>query len=457
VSRAPIRLRLTLGFAVVMAVVLAAMGAWVYVRVGDALLTSLDQTLRAQSADALAHVGRGERSLVDRDVAGGTTLVQLVDANGSVIRSTPAGLQPLLSGRGAAAAATGVRTLESISLTKPEGDWRVLAVRDPASGDVVVVARSLEPREESIHRLLRELMIAGPLALLLASLAGYGLAASALRPVEAMRRRAAAVTAATPARLPVPPSGDEISRLATTLNEMLARLESSLERERRFVADASHELRTPLALLRAELEIALRRKRTSAELEATLQSAAEETERLSRLAEDLLLIARADSSPIPLHRETVAADDVLETVAARFARRGERDRRVIRVEESDAMIDVDPQRLEQGLDNLVDNALAHGAGTVVLFARRRGELVELHVEDDGAGFPDEFLPRAFDRFSRADEARSRGGSGLGLSIVELIASAHGGTVGAANKPDGGADVWIALPAARHAARSPILS
>jgi two-component system, OmpR family, sensor kinase len=121
------------------------------------------------------------------------------------------------------------------------------------------------------------------------------------------------------------------------------------------------------------------------------------------------------------------------------------------------MIDVDPQRLEQGLDNLVDNALAHGAGTVVLFARRRGELVELHVEDDGAGFPDEFLPRAFDRFSRADEARSRGGSGLGLSIVELIASAHGGTVGAANKPDGGADVWIALPAARHAARSPILS
>ncbi len=455
-TRAPIRLRLTLAFAVVMAAVLAAMGAWVYVRVGDALLTSLDQTLRSQSADALAHAGRDEHSLVDRDVAGGTTLAQLVDANGRVIRSTPAGLQPLLSAGAAADAAAGVRVLESISLTKPEGDWRVLAARSPVRGDVVVVARSLEPREESIQHVLRELMIAGPLALLLASLAGYGLAAAALRPVEAMRRRAAAVTATTPARLPVPPSRDEISRLATTLNEMLARLESSLERERRFVADASHELRTPLALLRAELEIALRRKRTPVELEATLQSAAEETERLSRLAEDLLLIARADSSPMPLNREEVAAAEVLETVAARFARRGERDRRAISFEQSDATIDVDPQRLEQALDNLVDNALAHGAGTVVLFARRRGELVELHVEDDGAGFPDEFLPRAFDRFSRADEARSRGGSGLGLSIVELIASAHGGTVGAANKPDGGADVWIALPAARRAARSPIL-
>ncbi len=456
-SRAPIRLRLTLAFAVVMTAVLAAMGAWVYVRVGGALLTSLDQSLRSQSAEALAHASRGEPGLVDRDVAGGTTLAQLVDANGRLVRSTPAGLKPLLSGRDAARVAAGAQVIESITLTKPKGDWRVLAVRSPASGDVVVVARSLEPREESLHRLLRELLFAGPLALLLASLAGYGLAAAALRPVEAMRRRAAGVTATAPGRLPVPPSRDEISRLATTLNEMLARLESSLEHERRFVADASHELRTPLALLRAELEIALRRKRSPAELEATLHSAAEETERLSRLAEDLLLIARADSSPLPLRRERVPADDVLATVATRFARRGERERRSIRVEESDAMLDADPQRLEQGLDNLVDNALAHGAGNVVLFARRRGELVELHVEDDGPGFPDEFLPRAFDRFSRADEARSRGGSGLGLSIVELIASAHGGAVGAANKPDGGADVWIAVPAGRVAARSPILT
>ena len=456
-SRAPIRLRLTLAFAVAMAAVLAAMGAFVYVRVGGALLTSVDQTLRSQSAEAVAHARREERGFVDRDVAGGTTLAQLLDPSGRVLRSTPAGLRPLVPADAAAAVAAGRQLIRSVTLARPQGDWRVLAARSPATGDVVVVARSLEPREESLHRLLRELLFATPLALLLASLAGYGLAAAALRPVEAMRRRAAAVTAASPGRLPVPPSRDEISRLATTLNEMLARLEASLEHERRFVADASHELRTPLALLRAELEVALRRRRTQAELEATLHSAAEETERLSRLAEDLLLIARADSSPLPLRRTRVAADDVLTTVAARFTRRGAHEQRAIRVEESDAMVDADPQRLEQGLDNLVDNALAHGAGTVVLSAQRHGAMIELHVADDGPGFPDAFLPRAFDRFSRADEARGRGGTGLGLSIVELIASAHGGTAGAANRGTGGADVWIAVPAAPVAARSPILT
>lgn len=434
-----------------MAAVLAAMGAFVYIRVGGALLSSVDQTLRSQSADAVAHARRGDRGAADRDVAGGTTLEQLLDGRGRVESSRPTGLAPLLTPAAAAQVAAGGTILRSIALPRPQGDWRLLAVRSPATGGVVVVARSLEPREESLHRLLRELFLAGPLALLLASLAGYGLAAAALRPVEAMRRRAAAVTATSPGRLPVPPSRDEVARLATTLNEMLARLEASIEHERRFVADASHELRTPLALLRAELEIALRRPRPAAELESALRSAAEEAERLTRLAEDLLLIARADTSPLPLRPARVAAGDLLAGAAARFSRRGADQHRVIRVEETDAMLDADPQRVEQALDNLVDNALAHGAGAVVLSARLRGGVVELHVADDGPGFPDEFLPRAFDRFSRADEARGRGGTGLGLSIVELIAAAHGGTAGAANRPEGGADVWISVPAAPVAA------
>ena len=143
-------------------------------------------------------------------------------------------------------------------------------------------------------------MVAGPLALLLAAVAGYGLAAAALRPVEAMRARAEEISASTPgARLPEPPARDEISRLAETLNEMLSRLEASIEHERRFVADASHELRTPLALLKAELDLALRRKRTHAELEQALRSASEETDRLTLLAEDLLLIARSDAGELP--------------------------------------------------------------------------------------------------------------------------------------------------------------
>jgi len=284
-----------------------------------------------------------------------------------------------------------------------------------------------------------------PLALLAASLGGYALAAGALRPVEAMRRRAAAVTAEQPGRLPVPSSGDEISRLAVTLNDMLARLQAAFEHERRFVADASHELRTPLALLQTELELALRRPRPREELEEALRSAADETQRLVRLAEDLLLIARADQGPLPIRPEPVAAAEVLVVVASRFAVRADALRRELRVEESEVLLRADPLRVEQALGNLVDNALQYGAGPVELSAVEADGVVELHVRDAGVGFPEGFRERAFDRFSRADEARSRGGSGLGLSIVDLIARAHGGQAGAGNRPRGGADVWFSVP------------
>jgi signal transduction histidine kinase len=445
-SRLPIRVRLTLGFAVAMAVVLAGMGLLVYVRVGGALLSSVDQTLRSQAVEAAARAHE-EHSLVDPDAAGGATLAQLLDARGRIVRTSRPGLVPLLGPRDARTVAAGSQVLRSITLKLPQGDWRVVAVPARDGTGAVVVARSLEPREETLTRLFRELLIAGPLALLLASLAGYALAAAALRPVEAMRRRAAAVTAAAPGRLPVPRAKDEVSRLATTLNDMLARLQGAFEHERRFVSDASHELRTPLALLRTELELALRRPRSQAELELALRSAAEETERLSRLAEDLLLIARADQGALPIRRERVAAAEVLAPVAARFATRARQLGRTVRTDETDALIEADPERVEQALGNLVDNALAYGSGAVVLSARERDDVVELHVVDDGPGFPDGFVGRAFDRFSRADQARSRGGTGLGLSIVDMIARAHGTEAGAANRPGGGADVWLAVPRA----------
>jgi signal transduction histidine kinase len=319
----------------------------------------------------------------------------------------------------------------------------VLAVPVPGGG-AIVVARSLAERNEALRRILRELLIAGPLAVLLASLAGYGLAAAALRPVEAMRRRAAVVSASAPGRLPVPRSRDEISRLAVTLNEMLSRLQAALEHERRFVADASHELRTPVALLRTELELALRRPRSPDEMRLALRSALVETERLSRLADDLLLLARAEDGSLLLYTERTELTEVLERVSRRFANRAEESGRDLRVRATTAVVDADPNRLEQALDNLVENALSYGAGEVLIFAESQNGVVELHVADRGPGFDDAFLSRAFDRFSRADDARGRGGAGLGLSIVELIAEAHGGTVGAVNRAEGGADVWLTL-------------
>ncbi len=439
----PIRVRLTLAFAVVMAAVLAGMGLFVYVRVGGALITSVDQSLSLQAREAVSHASEGKH-LVDPDGTGGVTLAEFVTPTGLVTRSTPAQLPRLLSQQQISRIAGG-RTMRG-SIERPQGDWRYLAVQAP--GGVVIVARSLEPREESLHRLFRELLFASPLALLLAALGGYGLAAAALRPVEAMRRRAAAVAATAPGRLPVPSSRDEISRLATTLNEMLARLEAAFEHERQFVANASHELRTPLAMLRTELELALRRPRTHDELHEAVQSAAQETNRLSQLAEDLLLIARADQGALPLRTEPVDVGELLSTVTERFARRAHELGQEIDARPTSASVAVDPSRVEQALANLVDNALAHGAGPIDLFAVERDDVVELHVADAGPGFPAGFLERAFDRFSRADEARTTGGSGLGLSIVALIAQAHGGSVGAANRPHGGADVWLALPRAR---------
>ena len=324
----------------------------------------------------------------------------------------------------------------------------MLARPAPTAGGevVVVVGESLEQRRRALEGLHTLLAIGGPLALLVASLAGYTVAAAALRPVERMRRRAAELTGEAEGRLPVPPSRDEIARLGDTLNAMLGRLQAVLARERSFVSDASHELRTPLAILRTELELALRGHATRDELEEAVRSAAEETERLNQLADDLLVIARSDQGRLPVRPADIDADSLLTGVAHRFAARARAERRTLRAESADGLtLTADRARLEQALANMVDNALRHGAGDVVLSAAGDDGHVELHVRDRGPGFPVEFLPSAFERFSRADEARSRGGTGLGLAITSAVARAHGGEAHASNLDEGGADVWLEIP------------
>jgi signal transduction histidine kinase len=441
--RIPIRWRLAAAFAVSMAALLLGLGAFVYLRVEDALRSSVDQALRAQSAESIGH--REEGAILDSDARESGTIAQIVGPDGRVVRSDPATLPALLDPSAAAAARRGA-LLPTVSLG--DGDlnsWRVLAV--PDGERVLVLARPLRQTEETLHRLFGGLLVAGPIGLLLATLGGYLLAAAALRPVESMRRRASAISATTPgARLPVPPSRDEIRDLAETLNEMLARLEAALEHERRFVADASHELRTPLALLKAELELALRRPRTAEQLRAAVESAAEETDRLVLLAEDLLLIARSDQEVLGLRIEPVDLGALARSTADRFVERASSVQRRVDVEiPSRTEVSADRLRLEQALRNLVDNALGYGEGTITITARPVGDAIEIHVLDEGQGFSQEVAARAFERFARGDDARTRGGSGLGLAIVEAVAQAHGGAAGIA--PSGkGADVWISLPA-----------
>jgi signal transduction histidine kinase len=296
------------------------------------------------------------------------------------------------------------------------------------------------------------LLIAGPLALVLASIAGYEVAGAALRPVERMRAEAEQITERRLSdRLAVPVARDEVGALGRTLNALLDRVERAVARERRLVSDASHELRTPLTTLRAEVDLALRGDREPAELRAALESAAEEAERMTRLADDLLVLARADQGRLPLQPQTLAAAELLETSARRSAAKAEAIGRAV-VANADGAGELallaDRDRTIQAIDNLVTNALRYGDGTVVISARRRDAFVELHVCDSGPGFADSMLDAAFERFARGDHARASGsGSGLGLAIVDAIARAHGGEAGVGNRREGGADVWIALPRA----------
>jgi two-component system OmpR family sensor kinase len=452
--RIPITLRLVVAFTGVMAVVFVGLGLLLYQQLGDEIKETVDEGLRSRGDDVAALVrqpGRRLGSGRERPSNEQEGLAQVIDERGNVIDANPKiGDRPLLTPAELATARDDALFTELKSVPGLENHpMRLRAAPVEVDGRrlVLVVGASLEERADAQEDLKKALYRTGPLALLLAALAGYGVARAALRPVESMRRRAAAVSAAEPGkRLPVPPTRDEVSRLGTTLNEMLARLELALARERTFVSDASHELRTPLAILKTELELALKEGRSIHELREAVRSAAEETDRLVQLAEDLLVIARTDQGRLPVRRTQSKVEDLLENVVDRFSRRAEEVGRRLEAEQGSHLTALaDPLRLEQALGNMVDNALRYGGGPVRLAAHEDNGSVELHVVDEGKGFPPEFLGRAFERFSRADDARGRGGSGLGLAVVEAIARAHGGSAHAANRPRGGADVWVALP------------
>src|SRR5882724_8365009 len=311
--RIPLRPRLTLIFSVGTAVVLGGLGTFGYLRVEADLLASIDAGLRsraqvlAQAIDGTQerNVVLGEGKLIDPDEA----FAQVLDASGRIIESGSAvSNAPLLS-------ADEIRSMSGLffvsrqmanirqydSLDDP---FRLLAVSVGQSPQrIVVVGATLSDVNEALQGLLTVMLTIGPVAILLMACAGWLLAGAALRPVEQMRQEAAAVSASDPARrLPVPRTSDELNRLATTLNSMLDRLQEAIERERRFVDNASHELRTPLATLRAEIDLALVRRRETPELEASLRSAQEDVNHLQRLVEDLLVLARSRGGRIPVRR-----------------------------------------------------------------------------------------------------------------------------------------------------------
>ena len=442
-----LRTRVTLVAAVLTAIVLAATGIFVYLRLQSELRQSMDVTLRSRAeAEALVVERTGSFSPGQPDDA----FAQLLEPDGSVLDSSNA-----IAGA-AALVPAGIRTPAFLErdAVRIEGEVvpaRMLAIR-LANDDVLVVGASLDDQRQTLAGLAASLAIGGPLALTLVVVLTWLLVGWTLRPVDAMRAEAAAISAGDPGhRLPVPNTDDELARLAETLNAMLDRLEEAIERERRFVDDASHELRTPLSNLKAGLELALRRSRTADELEAEVRSAAEETDRLSRLAEDLLVLARADRGRLPIRREPVDVASLVGGTVESFAARAAERHVGIDVHVPETLrADVDELRVRQALGNLLDNGLraVPSGGRVSVAAVRENGSLRLEVRDSGPGFPPEFLPVAFEAFTRPDAGRSRpdGGAGLGLAIVAAVAQAHGGFARAENLPDGGAVVVLSIPA-----------
>ena len=451
--RLPIRLRLTVAFAGVLAAVLVVGGIALFALFRKDFDQQINRDLDTRLTDVarlVAVAASSDEPSESRRVpeASGEGIVQVYGAGGRVIASAPR----VRRGRLLTPAQVERATRGRIHVRRadtPAGEARLAAGRAHGTTVVVAVGEALARRDQALDRLRELLFIAAPLALLLATYAGYQVAGAALRPGERMRVRAERVTARdTSERLPVPQTGDEIEALGRTLNELLGRLDAALGRERRLLADASHELRTPLAVLRTEVQLALRGDRSAAELRAALESASDEAERLSRLADDLLVLARADQGGLPLRGRPLEAGELIEAAAGR-ATSAAAGRRLVAQTDSAAglVVSADPDRAAQALDNLVANALAHGSGEIRLSARRADGRVELHVADEGPGFSDELLGHAFERFSQGDRSHSSEGTGLGLAIVAAIAAAHGGEAGARNLAGGGADVWIALPAA----------
>lgn len=470
--RVSLRARITLAATAVVGIALAV-GALVFLQLLRVTLT--EQSLSAVERDAAALAAQIEQSGVpaDLDDTDDDGLVLLLDEAGSVLAVSES--------------FTGVRidipTDDAVtrSLRDTDGDTEEYAlavdtaeeigvgISDDSSGSgsgrsggdatdedadadadaevIVVVGRALDSITDTVGTVGSLLLGVVPLLLGVVAVTTFLVVGRALRPVERMRTEVAAVTGARlDRRLAHPGSTDEIGRLATTLNDMLDRIEASQRSQRRFISDASHELKSPLASLRqyAEVARAYPDRFTSDELsEAMLDEGA----RLERLVQGMLLLARVDEGAMTVDQTTVDLDDL----ALREARRL-RDSTTLRITSTGitaARVPGDEGLLAQVVRNLVDNAARHASEAVSIAVREEADRVVLTIDDDGAGIAGPDRARVFERFVRLDESRARadGGSGLGLAIVAEIVAAHGGTIAIGTSPEGGARIDVTLPAA----------
>src|SRR5271157_4011125 len=431
--RRSLRARLTLVTSAGLALALAAAAVLLVNALRVALIRGLDDSARQGAVEVAALIDQN-RLPNPVPVVPGTITIQVLDAQGRITDVSPGAdrLVPMLSPAQARAAARNgqARMLAGPPLGLPSL-LRVVAVG--ASGHVVIAAVSYAQASDSLATLAKALIIGTPLLLGLLALAIWLVTGYTLRPIAELRRGAAEVTeTGVPRDLPVPPARDEVRSLAVTLNDMLSRLADAQQRQRDLVSDTAHELRSPIASIRAQLEVALDHP-DGLDWPETARDVHADTLRLARLTEDLLLLARLDGQHLRRRPTDLAA--LCESVVARYTAA----RVPVRADATapipgPCVVAGDPDALSRLLVNLLDNAVRHAASQVCVSVRVDGGWAVLTVSDDGPGISADDVERAFGRFSRLDDARSRTGeegvegAGLGLAIVRSTAEAHGGSV-----------------------------
>jgi signal transduction histidine kinase len=434
-ARASIRVRTTIVSAGVVALALIVGALTLSWLMAESLTDGLETTAEQQilALEQQWPVGSGPAQVEDADEVD-EMLWQILDANGQVVASS-------------ADVPVTLPAEETDRIQIPgEEHPRLLATEDVSRDGnqyVIAVAVSREPISEALHALVAPLLIGIPLLLLVVAGTTWLVATRALAPVEQIRREVAQISdEQLDRRVPQPPSQDEISRLASTMNQMLERLEQSRQRQQQFVADASHELRSPLASIRQYAEVA-RAHPDAVPREELVEAVFEESTRMQELIRQLLFLARLDEPASGMRSVEVDLDDlVLE--AANRARTGGASLDTSSV--GPARIEGDPVAMRQVVDNLIENACRFANEQVILHLQEKDGLVTLMIDDDGPGVPTEDRSRVFERFVRLDGSRSRssGGTGLGLAITQEIVTLHQGRVEVADSPLGGARFVVSL-------------
>jgi heavy metal sensor kinase len=465
-----IRARLTASYALLLLATLVGLSLALYAAMAHALQSAARDSVRALGEQATRVVvsGSGDNpsqggsidvidSSLSETLARGGLYLEVRDTNGTVLSRSPA-LQGHSLAEPKVIEKSGPQTFEQ---TLPNVGHLVTYVapinQNGRPLGTVAAGRSLTETDQTLARLRTMLAVGDGIAVIIAALGGWWLAGAALRPVDRLTRTARFISArALSQRLRLNGPDDELHRLAAAFDEMLDRLEDAFDRERQFTTDAAHELKTPLTILRGEIDVAMRKVREVEDYRRTLPSLRDEVERMSRLVDDLLLLARTDAGKAPLNTQTVRIAAFAQNIADRFAARAASKSVALKLAgPPDAAIEVDVSRFSQTMDNLVDNAIAHtpagGEVTIRWHHTATGAIIE--VADTGAGIPPEHLPHIFQRFYRVDSHRSReaGGAGLGLAIAKQIVEAHGGTMSVASKVGEGTTFTIKLTAERSVA------